>query len=125
MKYGYFVGLAVLLGITGTDVLRAAQASSESEKTGKTAKQRAIDFCRAESVVRLKYAKTVEWDDLAKEEKAGTWLISGIRTAVAPSGNIDQIYTCRVQTVNNGAQLKMIQIFKESSKTGKDIFEVR
>jgi len=30
----------------------------------------------------------------------------------------------RAQVSNDKAQLKMLQIFKESSKTGKDIFEI-
>ena len=58
------------------------------------------------------------------EERTGVWLVAGVRTAEAPPGSVDQQFTCRVLVTKVGEQLKMIQIFKESSKTGKDIFEV-
>jgi hypothetical protein len=106
----------------------AVAASSPSEKDDakpKTPKDRATDFCRKEAGSRLKYAKTVKWTDLAKEEKSGTWLISGLRTAGSGSGEVDQQYTCRVQINGQTTSLKMIQIFKEASKTGEDIFETK
>ena len=93
-------------------------------KKAPTAKERAIVFCREQSLARLKYVKTVEWLDGAKEETPGTWFVSGVRTAAGPSGEVDQIYGCRVQIVADKPTLKMIQIFKEASKSGKDIFEV-
>lgn len=115
--------LAVLLAhLSAANVLWAAQASAL--KKAKTPKDRAVEFCRTESLARLKYAKTIEWLDNSKEETTGVWLISGIRTAKAPSDSVDQQYACRVQITNQKAQLKMIQIFKESSRTGKDIFEI-
>ncbi len=110
-----FVLSASLLGASG-----AGQAQSKV----RAPKDIAVDYCRAQSLIRLKYTKTVEWLDNGKEEKGGNWLIAGIRTADSPSGEVDQQYTCRVQVTRGKPALRMIQIFKESSKTGKDIFEV-
>ena len=94
-------------------------------KKPKTPKDQAIEFCRAQSLLRLKYATTVEWLDRAKEEAAGVWLVSGVRTAKAPSGETDQTYTCRVSIQKGVPALKMLQLFKEHTSTGRDIFELR
>ena len=100
------------------------QTSKRDQPKSITTKERAINFCRQESLTRLKYAKTLSWLDAGREEKAGVWLITGIREAAGPAGAVDQQYTCRVQMVADRAELKMIQIFKEASKSGKDIFEI-
>lgn len=74
-------------------------------------------------MTHLKYAKTVKWTDLAKEEADGQWLVSGVRDARSPSGeDVAQNFTCRVQKSKTGWRLRMIQVFKESSKTGRDVF---
>jgi hypothetical protein len=74
--------------------------------------------------VRLKYEETLEWLESAREQEPGLWLVSGVRTAKTPSGPRDQQYACRVSVRDREATLKLIQIFKEASRTGKDIFEV-
>jgi hypothetical protein len=101
------------------------QPKTTSQKKGLTPEDRAVKFCRSESLLRLMHVRTVEWLDSAREEKPGVWLISGVRTARGPNGDVDQGYTCRVVATDAALQLKLIQIFKDASKTGKDIFEVR
>lgn len=101
-----------------------AVIAAPQNKRAKTPKDRVTEFCRQQALARLKYVKTVEWLDVAKEEAPGVWMISGVRTAKSPSGNTDQQYTCRVSLQKGTSTLKMIQIFKEASKTGRDIFEV-
>jgi hypothetical protein len=91
-------------------------------KPPRTPRDQAIEFCRAQSLAHLKFTSTVKWLDLAKEEKGGTWLVSGIRTAKGSPGNVDQQFTCRVQLVNGKPRLKLLQLFKESTKSGKDVF---
>jgi hypothetical protein len=49
-------------------------------------------------------------------------MIAGVRTAKGPSDNVDQIYNCRVQIVNGKPQMRMIQLFKESTQSGRDVF---
>jgi len=102
-----------------------AKTPKTSQKKVLTPEERAVNFCRSESLLRLKYVRTVEWLDVAREEKPGVWIISGGRTARGPNGNVYQSYDCRVEATGDALQLKLIQIFKEASKTGKDIFEVR
>jgi hypothetical protein len=102
-----------------------SEMSQARSKRVRAPREIAIEACRSQSLIRLKYEKTVEWLDNAKEQKSEIWLITGIRTADSPSGQVDQQYTCRVQVTNDKPELRMIQIFKESSRTGKDIFEVR
>jgi hypothetical protein len=51
-------------------------------------------------------------------------LVSGVRTAKGPAGPTDQQYTCRVGLVAQKVRLKMLQLFKESTKSGKDVFLV-
>lgn len=107
------------LGVVGF-VADAAPATT----TPKTPKDKATAFCRQQALARLKYAKTIEWADMDREESPAVWLITGVRTAKTPTGKTDQQYTCRVSLQAGTPQLKMIQIFKEASTTGKDIFEV-
>lgn len=116
------VCFVLLASVVGAHSIGADQAKS---KTVRAPKEIALNFCREQSLIRLKYKKTVEWLDNVREEKAGTWFIAGIRTADSPSGEVNQQYSCRVQVTGGGPVLRMIQIFKESSKTGKDIFELR
>ena len=111
------VMLASVVGVV------AGQTRATAQKP-KTAREQVVDLCRTQSAARLKYTNTVKWSDLAKEEKPGTWLVSGIRTAKSPSGNVDQQFTCRVQMVNGKPQLRMINLFKESTQSGKDVFQV-
>ncbi len=99
-------------------------SGSQTPQKPRTAKEQAIDLCRLQSSTRLKYTTTVEWLDLAKEEKGGTFLVSGVRTAKGPSGDVDQTFTCRVQIVNGKPQLRMIQLFKESTQSGRDVFQL-
>ena len=90
------------------------------KKTDKTA---AIEFCREQALTYLKHAKTVEWTDMAKDEPDGQWLVSGVRDARSPSGeDVAQNFSCRVQKSEKGWRLRMIQVFQESSKTGRDVF---
>ena len=127
MSHRVRVCLALLLVTVAALVVVAADQGSSANGVVKprVPKDQAIAFCRDRALARLKYVTTVEWSDIAREEEPGTWIISGIRTAKAPSENADQQSSCRVQIVNNTAQLKFRQIFKESSKTGKDVFERR
>jgi hypothetical protein len=81
-------------------------------------------FCRSQALAKLKYTTTVEWSDLAREESPGTWIIAGLRKAKGPDGKVDQQYTCRVELRGVHPRLRLMQIFKEASKTGQDIFEV-
>lgn len=119
MKQRFILAIVLLtLGAAWPDVV----SGSQTPQKPRTAKEQAVDFCRLQSSARLKYTTTVEWDDLAKEEKAGTFMIAGVRTAKGPSDNVDQIYNCRVQIVNGKPQMRMIQLFKESTQSGRDVF---
>ena len=122
VQYSLVISFVLCSSVVGAHSFGAGQAQS---KKVRAPKEIAVDFCREQSLIRLKYTKTVEWLDNGKEEKGGNWLVAGIRTADSPSGEVDQQYTCRVQVTSGTPVLRMIQIFKESSKTGKDIFEVR
>ena len=116
---------AVVLMLTVSDP--AVYAVEQGRKTGqkpKTDNEAAIEFCRQESLLRLKHQKTVKWLDFAKEESAGTFLVSGVRDAQSPAGETQsQTFTCRVEKAKTGWTLRMIQLFKESTKTGRDVFE--
>jgi hypothetical protein len=71
----------------------------------------------------LKCQKTIEWHDRAKEESPGVFIVAGVRDAKAPDGStVEQIYNCRVERLGDKWELRMVQVFKESSKTGKDMF---
>ena len=91
-------------------------------KAPRTPRDQVIEFCRTQAVAHLKFTTTAKWLDVAKEEKGGTWLVSGIRTAKGSPGTVDQQFTCRVQLVNGKPRLRLLQLFKESTKTGKDVF---
>jgi hypothetical protein len=117
------MGIVLLLASGAFGAADSHQAKNKAKP--KTPKDRVTEFCRKESASRLKYVKTVEWNDMAREEKPGVWMVSGIRTARGPAGNVDQQYTCRVQLTGTATSLKMIQIFKKASKTGDDIFELK
>jgi hypothetical protein len=74
-------------------------------------------------MARMKYA-TVKWLDAAREERPGVWLVSEVRTAKGPAGNVDEQYNCRVSTAGGRTRLELLQIFKEASRTGRDVFYV-
>jgi hypothetical protein len=90
----------------------------------KTEDDQACEACLQYALPKLKYVRTVKWDPQAKAEGSGTFLVVGFRTAKGPSGNVMQQVTCRVQKSTQGWNLKMLQIFHEASKTGRDVFEV-
>ncbi len=117
------IGLAAWIAGSGISAQNAGKQPGTVE--ARSAKDRAIEFCRIEALTRLEFLKTMEWLDLAKEEPSGTWFVSGIRTAKSPAGPVDQQYACRVLISSGTLQLKMIQVFRGSSKTGKDVFELR
>ena len=110
--------VVIALGLSvGAD---ADQSRRPPQKNDKTA---AIEFCREQALTYLKYANTVEWTDTAKDEADGQWFVSGVRDARSPSGeDVEQIFSCRLQKRETGWHLRMIQVFKESSKTGRDVF---
>ena len=113
------VALSIALGLT-VGALHAEQSRGPAPKTDKTA---AIEFCRQEALTYLKYAKTLEWTDNAKAEGNGLWFVSGVRDARSPADeDVEQIYNCRAQKSQTGWRLRLIQVFKESSKTGRDVF---
>lgn len=114
--------VAVVLLIAGWALPTVVSATPPQR--AKTASEQAIDWCRLQSAVRLKHSTTVEWEDSAKEEKGNTFLVAGIRTAKGPSGNVDQQFTCRVQMVDGKPQLRMIQLFKESTQSERDLFQL-
>ena len=120
-RLGVFVVTALLVA---AELPTFASVQTKPEPKRKPINERVIDFCREQSTVQLKYTTTVEWHDLVREENDGNWLVSGVRTAKGPDGNVDQIFTCRVQMVNGKPQLRMIQLFHESTKTGKDVFQL-
>jgi hypothetical protein len=100
--------------------LHADQPRGPAPKTDKTA---AIEFCRQEALTRLKYSKTLEWTDNAKDEGDGQWFVGGVRDARSPAGeDVMQNFNCRVQKTKTGWRLRMVQVWKESSKTGRDVF---
>ena len=108
------IGLAVSAGVRNGE-----QSARPAPKTDKVV---AIEFCRAQALTYLKHAKTIEWTDNGKEEVAGQWLVSSVRDARSPSGDdVAQNFTCRVQKSKAGWRLRMMQVFKESSKTGRDV----
>ena len=73
----------------------ADQSRRPPQKTDKTA---AIEFCREQALAYLKYPKTVEWTDMAKDESDGQWLVSGVRDARSPSGeDVEQTFTCALK----------------------------
>jgi hypothetical protein len=89
----------------------------------KTDDDQACEACLCYALPQLKYVRTVKWDAQAKAEGSGTFLVVGFRTVKESSGNVMQQVTCRVQKSANGWNLKMLQIFHEASKTGRNIFE--
>jgi len=82
---------------------------------------RAIDYCRSQASASLKYSQTVKWVDAAREERPGVWLVSGVRTAKTPSGNVDQSFTCRADISAKTPRL-LLQLFKDDTKSGRDVF---
>lgn len=116
------LGISMVLMDTPT-IAGPQQRGKDGTRTPKNSP--AVQLCRSEAAARLKYLKTIQWTDLAKEEGGDQYLVSGTRDAKPPNGEVTtQQYTCRVQKTATGAwKLKMIQLFKEHTKTGKDVFE--
>jgi hypothetical protein len=89
----------------------------------KSLNQQATDYCRDFSLTHLKYAKTLEWTDRAREETPGVFFVAGVRDAKAPDGEtVEQNFSCRIERVGNRWELRLFQAFKESTKSGKDVF---
>ena len=98
-------------------------AAQPTRKAVVTPEAQAIEFCREEAGRRLKYSATVRFTDGAEAQAPNIWLVSGVRTAKGPGGNVDQLFTCRVELVKNRPALRLIQLFRESTKSGRDVFE--
>ena len=122
----FVLGCGILLISTGISGVGAqGHSAKRPTPTAKNdPKTRAIEFCRDQALTRFKYQKTVDWEASPKDEGGGLFLIVGFRDAKAPAGDtVTQQVTCRVERIGSGWKLRLIQIFKESSRTDKDVFE--
>jgi hypothetical protein len=66
----YALLLAVLLGALSLES-EAQTTTKKRSRTKKSLSQLATEYCRDLALTHLKYAKTVEWTDRAREETAG------------------------------------------------------
>ena len=110
---GYRVPHRLLLLSFATALSTAGAANPGAE---------AIDYCRSQALANLKYAQTVKWFDAAREEKPEVWLVNSVRTAKAPSGNVEQSITCRADVSAKTPRLLMLLLLKDVTKSGKDVF---
>jgi hypothetical protein len=118
------ITIAILALWIGGPSAQGSHVKRTAASNPKTPKDSAIEFCRVQALARFKYQKTVEWEATAKDEGNGLFLVVGFRDAKTPEGQtVTQQATCRVEKVRSGWKLKLIQIFKEASRTGKEIFE--
>jgi hypothetical protein len=106
---------------------RNAQTKAKKpQPVTKSLNELALEYCREFALTHLKYAKTLEWTDHAREETPGLFLVAGVRDAKAPDGEaVQQNYTCRFERVRDHWELRLFQAFKESTKTGRDVFIIR
>lgn len=113
--------MVVLLG--GSVLPTWTEGQTSKPKPPLSPNDQVVKYCRDLALTYLKHTQTIEWiGRFAKEEKSGTWLVSGVRTTKGRSGPEDQQYACRIVFESGKMTTQMLQLFKESTKSGKDVF---